>query len=282
MFPVRLGGARRLARNAIVLAASLALVTGVAPVPATGAVPAGEFNFVVTCTFSHRLADDPIVFPGQPGMSHLHDFFGAKTTNAFSTYDSLRASSTSCQNPSDTAGYWFPSLLVAGQPVQPTQINAYYSNKDLPLPVRVFPKSLKMVAGDSHATAPQSTGITSWSCGPVSSQRSVSDLPTCAPGETLRLRVRFPDCWDGVNLDSPDHKSHMAYGVGGACPSDHAVAVTSLGITVIYPIRGGPGVTLSSGGTYSGHGDFWNAWNQTTERNLVRDCINAARNCGNV
>ena len=139
-----------------------------------------------------------------------------------------------------------------------------------------------MVAGDSHATAPQSTGITSWSCGPVSSQRSVSDLPTCAPGETLRLRVRFPDCWDGVNLDSPDHKSHMAYGVGGACPSDHAVAVTSLGITVIYPIRGGPGVTLSSGGTYSGHGDFWNAWNQTTERNLVRDCINAARNCGNV
>ena len=176
MFPVRLGGARRLARNAIVLAASLALVTGVAPVPATGAVPAGEFNFVVTCTFSHRLADDPIVFPGQPGMSHLHDFFGAKTTNAFSTYDSLRASSTSCQNPSDTAGYWFPSLLVAGQPVQPTQINAYYSNKDLPLPVRVFPKSLKMVAGDSHATAPQSTGITSWSCGTAFSTRIV-----CAP-----------------------------------------------------------------------------------------------------
>ena len=101
MFPVRLGGARRLARNAIVLAASLALVTGVAPVPATGAVPPGEFNFVVTCTFSHRLADDPIVFPGQPGMSHLHDFFGANTTNAFSTYDSLRSSSFSrwCRSP---------------------------------------------------------------------------------------------------------------------------------------------------------------------------------------
>ena len=22
---------------------------------------------------------------------------------------------------------------------------------------------------------------------------------------------QFPQCWDGVNLDSPDHKSHMAY-----------------------------------------------------------------------
>ena len=24
----------------------------------------------------------------------------------------------------------------------------------------------------------------------------------------------FPQCWDGVNLDAPDHKSHMAYGWG--------------------------------------------------------------------
>jgi hypothetical protein len=253
------------------------------PVPRAGsAAPPGEFNFVVTCTFSHRLSDDPIVFPTQPGASHSHDFFGARTTDAFSTYESLRASKTSCQNPNDTAGYWFPTLLLGSQPVQPTQINAYYSNKDVPVPVRVFPKSLRMVAGDMHATSPQSTGVTSWSCGPFSSQKSVSALPLCAPNETLRLRVRFPNCWDGVNLDSPDHKSHMAYAVSGACPSDHPTAVTSLGITLIYPVRGGPGYTLSSGGVYSGHGDFWNAWNQTVERNLVRDCVNAMKNCGNV
>lgn len=27
----------------------------------------------------------------------------------------------------------------------------------------------------------------------------------------LELHVTFPDCWDGVRLDSPDHRSHMAY-----------------------------------------------------------------------
>lgn len=36
-------------------------------------------------------------------------------------------------------------------------------------------------------------------------------------------------CWDGKNLDSPNHQSHVAYGQGsgatggGACPSTHPV-----------------------------------------------------------
>jgi hypothetical protein len=36
-------------------------------------------------------------------------------------------------------------------------------------------------------------------------------LPTrmCAGG--IRTQVTFPTCWDGVNLDSPDHQSHVAY-----------------------------------------------------------------------
>jgi hypothetical protein len=27
----------------------------------------------------------------------------------------------------------------------------------------------------------------------------------------LRVNNFFPTCWDGVNVDSPDHKSHVAY-----------------------------------------------------------------------
>lgn len=35
-------------------------------------------------------------------------------------------------------------------------------------------------------------------------------------------------CWDGKNLDSPDHKSHVTYSGtgasgGGSCPSSHPV-----------------------------------------------------------
>lgn len=50
----------------------------------------------------------------------------------------------------------------------------------------------------------------------------------------IRSNILYPTCWDGVNLDSPDHKSHVAYptagpqqftgsSTGGACPSTHPV-----------------------------------------------------------
>ena len=34
----------------------------------------GDVNFVSVCRFSHRAPDDPIVYPGQPGLSHDHSF----------------------------------------------------------------------------------------------------------------------------------------------------------------------------------------------------------------
>lgn len=45
------------------------------------------------CYFSHISADDPIVYPGQPGVSHSHTFFGAVTTRPTkaSAYFALRA-----------------------------------------------------------------------------------------------------------------------------------------------------------------------------------------------
>jgi len=46
----------------------------------------------------------------------------------------------------------------------------------------------------------------------------------------IRSTIIFPSCWDGKNLDSPDHKSHLAYsgtgGLGfGSCPTTHPVRV---------------------------------------------------------
>lgn len=39
----------------------------------------------------------------------------------------------------------------------------------------------------------------------------------------MRAQVFFPSCWNGVDLDSPDHKSHMAFPIdsfqGGNCPA---------------------------------------------------------------
>ena len=92
-------------------------------VPAGPAPAALTAIFAVVCTFSHRLPDDPIVHPRQPGTSHSHDFFGNTTTDASSTYASLRAGSTTCHNPEDTAAYWVPTLLVGTAAVAPSGLH---------------------------------------------------------------------------------------------------------------------------------------------------------------
>ena len=57
-----------------------------------GATP----QFLVECLYSHAAADDPIVYPGQPGHSHLHMFFGNTEVDAFTTVESLRNGDTTC------------------------------------------------------------------------------------------------------------------------------------------------------------------------------------------
>ena len=96
----------------------------------------------------------------------------------------------------------------------------------------------------------------------------------------LRLHVRFPDCWNGKQLDSADHMSHMAYATDGACPNDHPFAVPQITLIVNYGIAGGGGLELASGGEHTGHADFFNAWKQSELRALVAGCLNRLRLCG--
>jgi len=78
--------------------------------PAPG-FPGGS-HYAIGCSISHRNNDDPIVFPGRPGRSHNHTFIGNTTVNAWATPASLRGGPTSCSDPFDSSGYWFPSLFV--------------------------------------------------------------------------------------------------------------------------------------------------------------------------
>jgi len=238
-------------------------------------------NFVSGCRFSHRNNDDPIVFPGRPGLSHDHTFIGNNTTNASSTLDTLRTGSSSCRRAGDTAAYWVPTLIDAGgRPILPRAATVYYRRRTL-APVQPFPPGFKLIAGNSKATAPQGLMVTSWNCGPLTGIRPQATIPTCpdALRQGLALHVQFPNCWDGVDLDSPDHQSHMAYSVRGVCPAAHPVALPALQVNVRYPSAAGPGHVLASGGQYSGHADFFNAWNQAVLTQLVDGCLKALRHC---
>jgi hypothetical protein len=264
------------------------LTVGVASEGAAGgaAQPAARRDrvrarFVARCMYSHTLTDDPIVKPNQPGASHSHDFFGNKTTDAASTLASLSRGGTTCINRLDKSGYWAPSLTVNGQTVLPRFASIYYANAGKPHQrIRTIPRGLKVVAGNAMAIAPQSLQVAAWNCGADEDDVPLTSAPPTCPGATLTMHISFPDCWNGKDLDSPDHKTHLAYhNRNGTCPAGYPVPLPRLRMNVHYPTTGGPGVALASGGQYSGHADFFNVWNARELRRLVRQCINAGRIC---
>jgi hypothetical protein len=262
----------------------MALTTAV-PAQGAWAFKQGDMpDFVVSCPFSHRLPDDPIVYPGLPGASHMHDFFGNTSVDAFSTYASLRKAGTTCARTGDTAGYWMPTAYQNGVVLRPLKATIYYRDMASdPTAVQSFPPDFRMIAGNHDATAPQRPLIVGWACRHAMDGlkgRWTSDVPTCGLNENLVFRVRFQDCWNGRDLDSADHKSHVAYSKNGVCPSGFPVPIPRVSMTLAYDSHGGAGVTLSSGSALTGHADFWNAWHQPALDTLVATCLRAGIHCG--
>ena len=290
----------QLKRFAVMVAAfiSVALATPVAsgyaqsaPSAATAAslanaAPADRMgSFQVKCRWSHSAPDDPIVAPGRRGAAHLHEFFGNVSTDANSTTRSLRNAGTSCVRPEDKAAYWAPSVYNRGERVRPNIMVSYYRTGALrdPSVIRPFPLGLRMIAGDGQATRPQPTVVTHWSCALDGPTGTSTPPASCdSDGSILRLRIAFPNCWDGKRLDSADHKSHMAYSYrhNRACPATHPVALPTLKLGFRYKIPGPlDRVSLSSGGQLTGHADFWNAWEPAAQRELVERCLHGAMRC---
>lgn len=225
------------------------------------ATPASASSFDINCKYTRTLSDDPIVLPGQPGASHSHDFFGNRTTDAFSTYDTLIGQTTSCSSdPGDTASYWMPTLYNNGVAVHGS-LKAYYYNKYTSVgSVIAPPQGLQTVAGDSHATAPQSTKVVYFGCGNGTGISKVTYLPNCTglSGGKLQIHVIFPDCWDQLGLT----RDHVVYSYKGVCPVGYvrmAQLIERFSFATIIDARG---VTLASGPFYTMHADFFNSWNE--------------------
>ena len=147
---------------AVLLSVSGAWLVGGGAAPTTGG---GIFHTV--CAYSHSLPDDPIVFPGKPGASHMHDFFGNTTTDNTSTLASLQAGTSNCfvhaaNTDADHSGYWVPQLIFNGTPTPFIEAQAYYDSTVGT--VQTPPTGLEVIGGNAHATAPLSTNIVKWTC----------------------------------------------------------------------------------------------------------------------
>ncbi|KAF4556592.1 Hypothetical protein D9617_1g084700 [Elsinoe fawcettii] len=108
----------------------------------------------------------------------------------------------------------------------------------------------------------------------------------CADG--LRLELMFPSCWNGKDLDSQDHKSHVAYPsfvMTGKCPSGYDVKLPSLLYETIWNTNAFNGVdgqfVLSYGDPtgYGYHGDFMMGWDSVDFlQQAVDTCTNLSGN----
>jgi hypothetical protein len=253
------------------------------PAPVNAGNPRTASEFQAHCTGFHMNDDDPIVFPNMPGASHNHTFWGNTTTKADSTLTSLSAGTTTCEPKEDKSAYWIPTLLQNGQKINPQEVTVYYGTnlKDYSK-IQPFPKGLRMVVGDPKQQTGE--GGSRFFCPGGDTGRKSADgmWPVCEKGPLVRY-ILFPECWDGVHLDVPGHKSHMAFGIGGGvCPADHPVQLPTLVYVLSYPeslAKSPEGITLSSGTVYSMHADFFNAWDEDALAQRVRDCLNQHVKC---
>jgi hypothetical protein len=298
------------------------------------ASPDATGNFRILCRPGHVNRDDPIVFPGQVAATHLHQFWGNTGTNANSTYESLRTTGQStCANtgkgPVNRTAYWLPAMLDgAGNVVKPDLIQNYYkrepsnharctSRGNICIP---FPNGLRFIFGydmksgtggmlDTNATFHAMNRFECWknSTGEpaVAGHFKTIDAAVkagCPAGAKLVINFVSPNCWDGKNLDSPDHRSHLSWATryhidGYQCPTTHPYLIPNFGGHIDYSTDANfaagkwmfssdehaahmsGGAPVVAGSTL--HFDYFEAWSPTIKARWDKGCIEDHKQCMN-
>lgn len=235
-------------------------LTGVllATLMAVGTVPAAAKTITEHCAESHRASEDPIVFPGQPGASHRHVFFGNRTTDAFSTAASLLSQDTTCKDePLDASGYWVPAVYVDGVEV-PLRVAPYWKDDDQT--VSTIP------TGFAYVASGWGTNV-GFGC---TSDGGIVGVPIeCRGDQKVKFRVNFPSCLAGTVA---------LYPVGRRCPIG-TVKIPRLLLQVALPVSSALDheITLSSGHYTTMHADFLMAFDPAAFQTNVVDRLNGRR-----
>ena len=263
------------------------------PIPGTG----GAFR--VICTPSHMSNDDPVVYPFQQGAAHHHTFFGNTSVNYKSDLMTFATTGNStCKGGiMNRSAYWMPSMIdtASKTAVKPDVAIFYYKNgRTPPGLINAPPKGLRMIAGNSKATS-ATTSKANFTClSRVPFYGWKHSIPAGNVGESMHMHVAVPQCWDGKNLDSPDHQSHMAYTVrtlttANKCPTSHPIALPEVTVNFNYKVTAthnpaswrlaSDNYAASLPGGFSGHADWVNGWDENFMAGIVKNCINKSLDC---
>lgn len=304
------------------------------PYPLTNAPDnVGAFRFI--CGPGALIYDDAIVYPGQPGLSHLHQKFGHDMTAA-TTYTNARGSGGSTCN--DIAGqdnaaskatwalnrtpYWVPAMLDGhGYVIVPDYFQVYYKREPagsaeclntarFPGGCAPIPRGLKQIFGNNPmnssfaSPSPPQYLCTDTSGGDVVDYGvNLSGALACAHDKAVAHGVSYnimavlnsPTCWNGVDIDSADHRSHLAYqyntGLGYfACDAQHPVNIPTFREAEAFTIKPTDDVSLwhfssdemdnTKPRGWSYHGDYGPmAWDPVTIATWEANCLNLLRSC---
>ncbi|MGW0846270.1 DUF1996 domain-containing protein [Streptomyces sp. NPDC002787] len=258
-------------------------------------------------------SDNIIVAPGvDNGAHHTHDYVGNQANDAFADNEDFAAGETTCQNQGDKSSYYWPVLRLqdgtkefdADQPgggaegnvgkiLTASQVTLEYVGNP-GSKVVAMPKFLRIITGDAKAfTNGTANANAAWSCTGFEDRQLTDKYPVCPEGSSLVRTSKFQSCWDGQNIDSANHRDHVAFADPntGACPNGFQ-AVPQLVQRLVYDVDT---PSLNDNGRSSAfyavdgfpeqmhkpitdHGDFVNVFDEQLMNTMV-ECINTGQEC---
>ncbi|WP_031173181.1 DUF1996 domain-containing protein [Streptomyces durhamensis] len=203
--------------------------------------------------------DNVIVAPGVTnGAHHLHDYVGNQKVNAFSSNQTFLQGGTSCQNRNDLSAYYWPVVRVqdgsqdfdqnadgggkegnVGKILTPVQAQIKYVGSPASKVV-AMPQFLRIITGDAKTTTNGLANANAhWSCtGFENKVQLTQQYPICPQGSNVVRTFAFQSCWDGQNIDSANHRTHVAFAdpASGVCPNGFK-AIPQLTMRLVYQIN---------------------------------------------
>ncbi|WP_416976818.1 DUF1996 domain-containing protein [Streptomyces sp. T028] len=272
--------------------------------------------FVTSCGVNENglfNSDNVIVAPGVGnGAHHFHDYIGNQSNTAFASDEDLANAETSCVDQGDRSTYYWPVLRLqngteeqdakspgggiegnAGEIVTPKDVTLTFVGNPVSK-VTEMPRLLRVITGDAKAfvNGPANANA-SWSCTGFEDRQLKDKYPLCPSGSDVVRTFRFQSCWDGSNIDSANHRTHVAFAApDGTCPGGFE-AIPQLVQRIVYDVDapsladGGRTTPLFAVDSFpeqlhkpvTDHGDFINVFDEDLMNQMV-DCINEGRTCG--